>query len=90
MEFLGYKRHTVETFEKAKNFIEFAYVIDLDEEIVDTVISLRRSENIKLPDAIIAATAKTNKWTLVTRNERDFKNVDLDIYNPFSAADNLS
>ena len=41
---------------------------------------------MKLPDAIIAATALNNNWTLVTRNEKDFKNINLDIYNPFSTS----
>jgi predicted nucleic acid-binding protein len=83
MEFLGFERHTEESFEKAIKFIEYADIIDLDEEIVNTVISMRRHKNIKLPDAIIASTAKTNKWTLVTRNERDFRNIDVEVFNPF-------
>jgi len=84
MEFLGFKKHTGKSFKKSKKFLEHAEVIGLDDEVVDKVISLKRNKNMKLPDAIIAATALTNKWTLVTRNEKDFKNTGLDIYNPFS------
>lgn len=83
MEFLGFKHHTETSFKKAKRLIEYADVIELEEEIVDAVITLKRKKNIKLPDAIIAATAMLNHWTLVTRNEKDFTNIDIEIYNPF-------
>ena len=84
MEFLGFKRHTGKSFRKSSKFLEHASIIGLDDKIVDTVISLKRNKNMKLPDAIIAATAIKNSWILVTRNESDFKNINLDIYNPFS------
>ncbi len=85
MEFLGFKQHTEESFKKAKKLIEYAEVVELEEEIVDAVITLKRKKNIKLPDAIIAATAMLNHWTLVTRNEKDFTNIDIEIYNPFTS-----
>jgi predicted nucleic acid-binding protein len=84
MEFLGFKRHTEKSFKKSNKFLENAEIIGLDNEIVDIVISLRRKKNIKLPDAIIAATAKKNNLMLVTRNEVDFNDTELNIYNPFS------
>ena len=84
MEFLGFKRHTEKSFRKSSKFLEHASIIDLDDEIVDIVISLKRNKSMKLPDAIIAATAIRKRWTLVTRNESDFRNINLDIYNPFS------
>ena len=87
MEFLGFKKHTEKSYEQAKRFLEYAAIIDLDEEIVDTVISLKRKMSIKLPDAIIAATALRNNWTLVTRNDKDFQDTGLDLYNPFSGTD---
>lgn len=40
---------------------------------------------IKLPDAIIAATALNNDFILATRNEQDFINIkNIKIFNPFS------
>jgi len=84
MEFLGFKKHTERSFSKSSKFLEHASIIDLDDEIVDIVISLKRNKNMKLPDAIIAATAIKNSWILVTRNGSDFRNINLDIYNPFS------
>jgi predicted nucleic acid-binding protein len=64
--------------------LENAEIIGLDDEIVDTVIQLRRNKSIKLPDAIIAATAMVNQWTLVTRNENDFSGIELTILNPYA------
>jgi len=75
--------HTEKSFEEANRFLQYASVIDLDDEIVDQVISLKRKRNMKLPDAIIAATAIKYQLVLVTRNEKDFKDIDLEIYNPF-------
>ena len=84
MEFLGFKSHTERSYSKSSKFLEHADVIGLDDEIVETVISLKRKRKIKLPDAIIAATAKKNGLILVTRNEKDFKGIGIKIYNPFS------
>ena len=46
-------------------------------------IEIRRIQRIKLPDAIIAATAKVRNLCLVTRNINDFRKVDIQIANPF-------
>jgi predicted nucleic acid-binding protein len=84
MELLGFKRHSPQSYKKSESFLENAEIIGLDDEIVDTVIQLRRNKSIKLPDAIIAATARVNQWTLVTRNENDFSGIELTILNPFA------
>ncbi|WP_163329242.1 type II toxin-antitoxin system VapC family toxin [Desulfurobacterium thermolithotrophum] len=66
LEILGWKGHTEETFKETKSFIENAVIIGLEDKIVDKSISLRRQRKIKLPDAIIAATAIVHKkiWLL--------------------------
>ena len=84
MEFLGFKKHTEKSFQKSSKFLEHAEIIGIDDEIVENVIALRRKKKMKLPDAIIAATAMKNNWTLITRNEDDFKDTGLIVYNPFS------
>ena len=83
IEFLGFRKHTEESFKKGKTFIKNANIINMNHGIVDSVIDLRRKYRIKLPDAVIAATAIINNLTLITRNVDDFKNLDLMIYNPF-------
>jgi predicted nucleic acid-binding protein len=53
-----------------------------DDAITDKVIEIRRTVNIKLPDAIIAATALTNNLTLWTHND-DFNDVpNLRLFDP--------
>jgi hypothetical protein len=85
IEFLGWEKHTEEGFEKAREFISFANVIPLTDEIADLTIDKRRESKIKLPDAVIAATTLHNNSILVTRNDKDFNGIKgLEIYNPFS------
>jgi predicted nucleic acid-binding protein len=84
IELLGWRKHTEEGFAKAKEFIDKATVVPVDEELADFAINLRRNNDIKLADSLIAATAMCNDLILVTRNEKDFFSLrDLEIYNPF-------
>lgn len=64
--------------------ISAAFVIDIDEDIVLKTIEIRRNHRLKLPDAIIAATALTNNLILLTRNLSDFKKgTGLKVANPY-------
>ena len=47
-----------------------AYITD---DVIETVISLRKKYRIKLPDAIILATAIENNMQVITRNTKDFE-----------------
>jgi predicted nucleic acid-binding protein len=68
-----------------KGFLDEALVIDIGEEIADTTISIRKSRKIKVPDAIIAATAIVLELTLLTRNLNDFKGIKgLKVIDPWS------
>ena len=57
------------------DFVDESTVIGLTDEVVDQTIALRRKHKIKLPDAIIAATALVQKATIVTHNTRDFQSI---------------
>ena len=48
----------------------------INEQVVEEVIKIRKQYKIKLPDAIIMATAIVNDCTLITRNIQDFKQFD--------------
>lgn len=55
----------------------------LDTAVTKKVIELRRTTPLKMPDAIIAATALVHDLTLWTHNTADFKNVpDLQLFDP--------
>jgi len=71
IEFLGYKYVT----QAAADFIALADIIEINKPIIDTCIALRKTHNIKLPDAIIAATALANGLFLISHNASDFKNI---------------
>lgn len=58
-----------------EQFIEATDVIHVNEGIIDNAIYIRRETNIKLPDALIAATAMHYEQTLISTNDRDFDKV---------------
>jgi len=65
-------------------FTSDALVFELEQTIKLKTIDLRRTHCIKLPDAIIAATALVYDLTLLTRNEKDFKGIpNLYMLNPW-------
>lgn len=66
-------------------FVERATLFPLDEAVVKQTIVLRRNHKVKLPDAIIAATAIVYELTLLSRNDKDFLAIPGLFYrNPFS------
>lgn len=72
IELLGYKYAT----EATEQFIALAQVIEIDKNIINLCINLRKSQTIKLPDAIIAATALCLDYTLITNNEKTLSIVE--------------
>lgn len=83
MEVLGYQFRDPKEEAFIREMIEVFRMLFIDQKIADMAIEIRRNLRIKLPDAIIAATAKTLNLCLVTRNIDDFKRVDIQIANPF-------
>jgi predicted nucleic acid-binding protein len=84
IEFLGWDKHTPEGLIKCIKLVDHANVYYLDENIADKTIELKKKVNIKLADAVIAATALLNGFKLVTRNIDDYKMLDdLILVNPF-------
>lgn len=66
-----------------EKFISGALIINLNEAVILTAIQVRRDFRLKLPDAIIAATALVYDLTVITRNIDDFKKVPgLNFINP--------
>ncbi|HSA06523.1 MAG TPA: type II toxin-antitoxin system VapC family toxin [Candidatus Gastranaerophilales bacterium] len=86
IEFLGWKNFSKEDLKDAGIFLDFACIYPLNSEIKDLTIKIKQKNNIKLGDAIIAATAIYHDYTLVTRNSKDFEKVEnLKLFNPFES-----
>ena len=62
---------------KVQQLVEAVEVIPLaDAATIREAIAIRRTARIKLPDAVIAATAKVRGLTLLSRNDKDFSRVE--------------
>lgn len=84
IELLCWKSATEKDLEVLNSFIGDTAVFELDKDIKLKTADLRKSYKIKLPDAIIAATALVNDLHLLTRNITDFKSLrDLKLLNPW-------
>ena len=83
IETLGYAFKSVEEQAIMETFINGSTILHLNDEIVDKTIALRKSRKMKLPDAIIAATALVYNLVVISRNTADFKNIPgLQVINP--------
>jgi tRNA(fMet)-specific endonuclease VapC len=56
-------------------FISQASVTGVDNDIIQETIRIRKSFRLKLPDALIAATAITKHFTSIADNDKDFERV---------------
>ncbi|MBI4127106.1 type II toxin-antitoxin system VapC family toxin [Candidatus Peregrinibacteria bacterium] len=76
IEALSFSRLSEDEVYFLKNFFKSNFhSVNLDSNIADITAALRRESKIKLPDALIAATAISMKASLLTRNIKDFKNI---------------
>lgn len=74
IELLSWKTSTkTELF--IKQFLDSAQLFYLRKEIVLACVEIRRNHSIKIPDAIIASTAKCEDLILITRNVKDFSKI---------------
>ena len=86
IELLCWKSATKKDMEVLHNFIGDALIVELEQPIKYKTADIRKKHKIKLPDAIIAATALVYELTLVTPNASDFKNIEgLQVVNPWDA-----
>ena|ERR1700742_1042652 len=67
-----------------KAFVEEANILYIDHNIASQCVAIRLSKKIKLPDAVIAATAMVHRMTLLT-SDHDFHQIpSLSIMDPYA------
>jgi predicted nucleic acid-binding protein len=69
MELLSFPLLTPEVEKNTLRFLSDCKIISLNRKVEKTAIMLRRAHKLKLPDAIIAATAFLFDTTLITNDE---------------------
>jgi predicted nucleic acid-binding protein len=58
-------------------------VVEVNRPIARAAVGIRRSERVRLPDAIIWASARAESALLVTRNTKDFPTSDPGVRVPY-------
>ncbi len=85
IEVLGWRGHTESSRADAETLLENLGTAYLTKAVVKQTIKLRSRYVIKLPDAIIAATALVAGLPLMTRNIVDFKRIhELTVIDPYA------
>ncbi len=75
----------LERIETAESFLNENFeILPIDIEIAKQAIIIRKNFKMKLPDALIYASAQTQNLHLVTRNTKDFKPEWGDVHVPYS------
>lgn len=70
MELLSFPGISSEEEERIRRFLADLAIIPLDDAIENTAIAIRRTARLKLPDAIVAATALSMGATLITGDQK--------------------
>jgi predicted nucleic acid-binding protein len=84
IEVLGFNTLDYE-MEQLESFIQLSSIVYIDEAVADKTIEIRRMKRIKLPDAIIAATALVQNCILLSHNTTDFNKIEgLQVLDPYS------
>lgn len=66
-----------------RGFLAAFEVLPVDGRVAEEAVLLRRTRRMKLPDAIILATARVHARSLVTRNTKDFEKGEPGIRVPY-------
>ncbi len=67
-----------------RSFLASFEVAEVDRRTAAEAVRLRRSRRVRLPDAIVWATARVRQAVLVTRNTKDFPADDPGVRVPYS------
>ena len=69
IELLSWPQLSPDDYSLLISFLQDCFILGLSEEVKDEVIQLRRKYALKLPDAIIAATAITRQLPLFSADD---------------------
>ena len=75
IELLGFSQNTNDLVNFIVQFLEISAEYELSEIIIQKTIDIRKEHKIKIPDAIIAATALCQDLILLSDNDSDFGKV---------------
>jgi predicted nucleic acid-binding protein len=67
-----------------RQFLDRFLQVQLDATVAERAVSIRRKTRMRLPDAIIWASAQMEDALLVTRNSKDFSRLAPDVRIPYS------
>jgi len=67
-----------------RQFLNTFAIVPLDDQVAEAAVLLRRQYRLRLPDALIWASAKCNESLLITRNTRDYPAGEPDIRFPYT------
>jgi predicted nucleic acid-binding protein len=85
LELFGFPKLTENEEAKITEMLNAFNEIPVNSSIIDCAIQIRKKAKIKIPDAIIGASALVLDCNLITRNVSDFKSIDgLKVINPFA------
>ena len=79
MELLSFPGITGDEEKMIRQFLNMRKIIQIDKDVMEKTIQLRREYKIKLPDAIIAATALILKIPLISADTEFCKIVNLQL-----------
>jgi predicted nucleic acid-binding protein len=64
-------------------FLDGFELLAIDAAVAEEAVLVRRARRLKLPNAVILATARVHRLDLVTRNTKDFRKRDPGIVVPY-------
>jgi predicted nucleic acid-binding protein len=66
-----------------RTFLDGFVLIDLNQKVAERAVTLRREHRLKLPDAIVSASAQVEAMLLVTRDTKGFPSDDPGVRMPY-------
>jgi tRNA(fMet)-specific endonuclease VapC len=79
LAFSGLQETDIKLFRQFLQRVEICDLSSQNESLINQIILIRQQHRLKLPDAMIAATAKSQSATLVTRDVQLSKLTDLKV-----------